>query len=138
MSAEESAYDALCAYTLTRGDAGFSHQHVVDAFAAQHADERTKPIRLTFALIGLYLAVEKGWSGRQVQRAHTQLARRKHSWPTFALPVDRGSMTALDVMQAAEGSERDRTIRAWCQSVWAAFASCRKAIVGLLAERGIA
>lgn len=52
------AYDELCAYTLTRGDPGFIHQHVVDAFTAQHADETTEPITLTFALVGLYPRVE--------------------------------------------------------------------------------
>jgi hypothetical protein len=31
------------------------HRHVVDAFTAQHADEQTKPIAVTFALVGLYL-----------------------------------------------------------------------------------
>ena len=46
------AFDELCAYTLTRGDAEFIHQHVVDTFAAQTANEFTKPITLTFALEG--------------------------------------------------------------------------------------
>jgi len=67
---QHEAYDALCAYTLTRGDAAFIHQHVVDAFAAQSADEATKPITLTFALVGLYLHVERQFTGREVQRAH--------------------------------------------------------------------
>ena len=50
---ERHAYDELQCYTLARGDLAFIHQHVVDAWAAQHADERTKPIGLTFALVGL-------------------------------------------------------------------------------------
>ena len=41
---DKPAYQALCAYTLGLRDARFIHQHVVDAYMAQHADERTKPI----------------------------------------------------------------------------------------------
>ena len=58
MLSEHQAYDRLCAYTLNRGDAAFIHQHVVDAFAAQHAGGHTKAITITFALVGLYLHVE--------------------------------------------------------------------------------
>ncbi|MBU6429711.1 MAG: hypothetical protein KGR26_11910, partial [Cyanobacteria bacterium REEB65] len=46
-------YDELSAYTLSLADPGFSHQFVVDAYAAQHVAEDTKPIRTTFALVGL-------------------------------------------------------------------------------------
>ena len=83
---EDEAFDLLCAYTLGRGDAAFIHQHAVDAFAAQQADPITKPIKITFALVGLYLLVERRVSGKQVQRIHMQLGRRKHPWPAFTLP----------------------------------------------------
>ena len=53
----EDAYHELCYYTLAHRDPSFIHQHVVDAFAAQHADEKTKPIKLTFALVGALLGV---------------------------------------------------------------------------------
>jgi len=88
MKSEEDAYNELCAYTLAhRGSPEFIHQYVVDAFAAQHADERTKPIGLTFALLGLYLAVERHFTGRQVQRAHMQLAVASRSGPpSFSRP----------------------------------------------------
>ena len=134
---EQHAFDELCAYTLTRGDAAFIHQHAVDAFAAQHADASTKPIKITFALVGLYLLLERQVSGKQVQRFHMQLAKRKETWPIFPLPADRGRMTAVDVMKAAEGAERDAAIHAWCRSVWAAYSGSREAVAGLLRERGI-
>ena len=82
----QDAYNELCGYTLTHFGPAFIHQHVVDAFAAQNADERTKPITLTFALVGLYLHVEKNYSGKQVQKVHMQLAKRKREWPPVALP----------------------------------------------------
>lgn len=133
--AYQEIYDELCYYTLSRGDSAFVHQHVVDAWAAQNADESTKPIRLTFALVGLYLHVDKQFDGRQVQRAHTLLAqRKKRPWPTFSLPRKRGSMTAKDVMAAPEGNERDRAIRRWCIEVWDAFRESQNAVAELAAE----
>jgi hypothetical protein len=134
MTSTDDAYDELRAYTLTHGDPTFIHQHVVDAFAAQHADTRTKPITLTFALIGLYLHVEERLTGRQVQLVHMRLARRKRRWPAWTLPHERGVMTAADVMLAAPGIQRDKAIDAWCESVWEAFQAHREAIVELLRE----
>ncbi len=134
---EASAYQTLCAYTLSRGDQEFIHQHVVDAFAAQLADDRTKPIQLTFALVGLCLAVEHGLSGRQVQRVHMQLGQRKQTWPTFALPAERGATSASWVVLAPEGEQRDRAIHAWCRDVWSAYSTERPKVEELLRQHGI-
>lgn len=133
----EDAYNELCYYTLAHGHPSFIHQHVVDAFAAQNADECMKPIKLTFALVGLYLQVEKQFSGKQVQRAHQYLARQSRSWPSFALPDDRGSLTVVDVLAVPAGSQRDKAIHAWCASVWEAFRNCRQTVMELLREHGI-
>jgi Family of unknown function (DUF5946) len=138
LDSERAAYDELCCYTIAHGAASFIHQHVVDAFAAQTANEHTKPIALTFALVGLHLHVEKQFSGRQVQRAHMRLARQKQPWPVLALPPDRGAITATDVMAAPPGPERDQTIDAWCASVWEAFREGHRTIADLVRSRGIA
>src|SRR3954468_20106083 len=126
------AYDELCAYSLTHGGATFIHQHVIDAFAVQTADDQTKPITLTFALVGLYLHVEQRFTGREVQQAHQRMARRKRAWPSIALPRDRGAITAADVLARAAGRERDDAITAWCAAVWDAFRGSRPAIEELL------
>ncbi len=135
MPTQKEAYDELCAYTLTHGDPKFIHQHVVDAFAAQHATDASKPIGVTFALAGLYLHVEKGLTGREVQRAHMAMAKQKRDWPRFVLPANRGDVTAVDVLAAREGPDRDRAIDSWCKSVWSAFAPAnRNTLIQLLAE----
>ena len=134
MTAAE-AFDELCAYTLTHGGRAFIHQYVVDAYAAQTADARTKPIKLTFALVGLHLLCEKQFSGRQVQRVHMLLANRSHRWPNFPQPRDRGAITAADVLAAPAGPQRDAAIHAWCSSVWAAYRECHGAVAELLRER---
>lgn len=136
-TSEQEAYDKLQCYTLEHRGPMFVHQHVVDAWAAQHADERTKPIGLAFALIGLYLHVEKGYSGRQVQQVHMKLGRHKRTWPSFPLPRERGSVTAAQVMAVQAGPERDKAIDFWCASVWEAFSDSHRAVAELLKHLGI-
>lgn len=137
MTPNEQAYHELSAYTLTHGDPRFIHQHVVDAWAAQSAAPTGKPISVTFALAGLYLHVERGFSGRQVQLAHMRMARKKQTWPHFDLPDRRGEMTAMDVLAVAAGPERDAAIDAWCASVWGAFVPQRDVVVALLTQHGV-
>lgn len=110
---------------------------MVDAFTAQHADQRTKPIAVAFSVAGLYLHVEQGFSGQQVQDAHRQMAREKRSWPAFALPDDRGAVTVRDVVAQPPGIERDQAIDRWCSSVWEAFSINRAVVVDLLREHRI-
>jgi Family of unknown function (DUF5946) len=136
MIANKDAYDELCCYTLAHGDPAFIHQHVVDAFAAQDATSDDKPIRLTFALVGLYLHVERGFTGREVQLAHMKLGRRKQKWPTFNIPQDRGLIDATIVL-AAPIDQRDEMIHQWCHSVWKAFSDQRGEVERLLGDNGI-
>jgi hypothetical protein len=128
------AFDELCAYTLTRGDETFIHQHVVDAFAAQSADECTAAIKLTFALAGLYLHVEQNFTGREGQRVHMQMGRSKRIWPSFTIPCEHGSITAADVLSRSAGVERDQAIHAWSVSVWKAFRANKRAVEELLSH----
>jgi Family of unknown function (DUF5946) len=132
MDTRRDAYDEVYAYTM--GRSGFTLQHVVDAFAAQTASAESKPIGVIFALVGLYLSVERQFSGSQVQKVHMRMGRQKRQWPAIALPRDRGAMTAADVLAIPEGRERDRAIDEWCGSVWTAFRDSRQTIVNLLRE----
>jgi hypothetical protein len=134
--AEEDAHNELSAYTLTRGDASFIHQHVVDAFAAQHATPRSKAIGVAFGLIGLYLHLERGYTGRAVQRAHMRLGRLRRQWPRFDPPADRGALTVIDVMRSPPGPPRDGAIEAWCASVWEAWHASHDRVAAMLRELG--
>jgi hypothetical protein len=129
---ELQRYHELCAYSVTHRDPAFLHQHVVDAFAAQRATASTKPITLTFALVGLYLHVEKNQTGKQVQRVHMLLARRRKNWPRFDLPAARGDVTVSDVMRVPAGPGRDALIDTWCASVWAAYRACHDQVAELI------
>ena len=135
MDEMRTAYDELYVYTM--GRPGFIVQHVVDAFAVQTADDASKPIGVVFGLEGLYLHLEKQFSGREVQKAHVELGKKKRPWPKIELPASRGTITAADVLAFPPGAERDRAIDDWCRAVWTACIGTREAIVGLLREYGI-
>ena len=136
-TSSQESYDELCGYTLTRGTAEFIHQYVVDAFAVQYSDEHTKPIKLTFGLVGLYLKIERQFTGRQVQLAHMRMGRRKHVWPSFDIPTERGSMTPSDVLAAPAGPERDKAIDAWCISAWTPWQQNRQTLADLLEKHEV-
>jgi len=128
-SASEALFHELTYYTLGHPDLKyFIHQHIVDAYKAQCADENTSSIGLYFSLAGLYLYLEKGYTGRQVQRAHMHIAKNKQSWPKLALPDSRGEVTITDVVQCAPGPERDQKIKDWCRSVWEAYRTVQNEI----------
>lgn len=137
MSNELNTCEELYYYTLAHGDPSFIHQHAVDAISAQNHNASDKPIKLTFALVGLYLHVEKQFTGKQVQLAHIKLGQNRQVWPTFSVPQARGTITVNDVLSAPAGPDRDRIIHQWCSSVWEAFCDNRQLIEKLLTENGI-
>jgi len=110
-------------YTLAHGDPKFIHQHLVDAYGAQHVRQSNSAIGAAFALAGLYLAVERGFTGRQVQQTHMRMARTRKPWPRFVTPEDVGSLTVADVVAVEPGPRRDQKLMEWCASVWRAWSS---------------
>ncbi len=109
--------DLMC-YTVAKQDPEFIHQHAVDTHAAQHAGGPTRNITVAFGLIGLYLALEKGYTGRQVQLAHMSIAKTKKTWPRLEPPRQPAVLTVMDVLQAGTDAERDAMIRKWMRAVW--------------------
>jgi hypothetical protein len=115
-------FNELSFYTLSHPDnVYFIHQLIVDAYTAQTANESTKRISLVFSLVGLYLLIEKNYTGRQIQQAHTILSNHKEHLPGIVLPTERGEITIVDVL--ANKSNRDEMIKKWCKSVWRSYES---------------
>jgi Family of unknown function (DUF5946) len=129
-SEQELNYE-LWYYTLAHADPAFIHQHVVDACAAQNAQETSKPISVVFALVGLYLHVEKGFTCRQVQQAHMRLARRRRQWTLPVLPEFRGAIRIADVLAAEQDPARYAMIHAWSAAVWQAYEQSRASMMAL-------
>jgi len=127
-------YHELSVQTLSDRDPTFPHQLAVDAYAAQHAGPESKPITTAFALIGLYLVCERGFSGRQAQLAHMFLGQRRQDWPRFQPPADRGAVTVNDVLAAGEGG-RNAALRRWAESAWAAWNEQHARVAELVGER---
>lgn len=138
MSKDIELYHELAFYTLSHGDSGrFIHQHIVDAYAAQHASENLKPITTLFAVVGLYLFVERNFSGRQVQQAHMKLAKNRKFWPSLPSPAKSATLTVADVLRAKPGEARDCMIENWSKAVWDIWKEKRPEIETILKENGI-
>jgi hypothetical protein len=131
MPSEQELFDELTFYTLAHGDAAFIHENSADAWRAQHVDETTKPMAVVFAVMGLYLYLEKGFTGRQVQVAHMRMARQRRAWPQLPLPKKRASITVADVVATEPGPARDTMIRQWCAAVWETWDESRPQIAAL-------
>lgn len=109
-------YGYLSAFTLSLRDHDFTHQLVVDAYAAQHSGPNVKPISTAFALVGLYFTFERGYTGKQVQQAHMFLGKKRIAWPHVVPPENQGALTVVNVLQGPE-LQRMEMIRKWGRSV---------------------
>lgn len=110
--------DELNAYTLEYAGAEFVHQHLVDAYAAQHISRDSKPVKQAAALVGLYLFVERGYTGRQVQQAHMALGNKMKQWTLWEPPCERAGLTVMDPLKVPAGVQRDEAIKQWARAVW--------------------
>ena len=112
------AFSDLACYTVAKQDPAFIHQHAVDAYEAQHGGGNSRPITTVFGLIGLYLTLEEGYTGREVQAAHMRIARVRKDWPRLEPPPQPAKLTVIDVLRADTDEKKDAMIRLWSESVW--------------------
>ena len=131
---KQDLYNELAFYTLSHPGPDFIHQHIVDAFVAQSAKKETKWIAIYYSLIGLYLYVEKGYTGKQIQLEHIRLSKQKKEFLPFELPRNKGNFTVEDVLKTDPGIERDLAIELWCKVVWEAHKTCKSYIVAYLGK----
>ncbi|HEX9008297.1 MAG TPA: DUF5946 family protein [Patescibacteria group bacterium] len=124
-------YHDLSYYTLSLGDKFFIHQLIVDTFAAQNYNAKTKPITITFALVGLYLVNEKSYTGRQVQLAHIALARKTKIWPSFDEPIEKARLTIEDIAKTPD-TDKQNMIKEWSRQVWDTYKPQKEKVAKLL------
>jgi hypothetical protein len=111
---------------------GRYHQLTVDAYGAQHAGSDPRSLRVAYSLVGLALALERGWSGTDVRTLHGRMGRPQPWWPDLIRPPSMGPLTVADVVEAgaragsAEG--HGRLVEAWARSVWAAWEMSQAAV----------
>lgn len=108
---------------------GRCHQLTVDAYGAQHAGEPTGRIRVAYSLVGLHLALDRGWTGDRVRGFHQRMGRPDAWWPPFRRPVadgePLGTFTVEDVVRLGASVDSvdghtEATSR-WAADVWAAW-----------------
>lgn len=138
MPNEEDLFHELSFYTLAHSNqAYFIHQHIVDAFAVQHANESTKTIKLVYGLLGLCLYLEHGFTGKEVQNVHVFLSKDKSNWPQLILPKSKVNFSVGEILKAKEGKERDAAIRKWCETIWKNHRQNHAAITEWLVTRKV-
>jgi hypothetical protein len=111
-------YWELSAFTLSLQEPDFIHQLALDTYTAQHAGPNLKPIAPAFALIGLYLFLERGYTGREVQLAHIKLGNLHKQWPRFQVPATKATLTINDVLKGNLTDDYRALLAGWGKSVW--------------------
>jgi hypothetical protein len=129
---DQALFDELSFYTLAQPRSEFIHQLAIDTYTAQHATADTKPIAVIFAVLGLYLHAERGFTGLEIQRVHMRLAPLRLPWPVLSLPSQHADLTVADVLAVQPGPDRNAVIRRWCVAEWQAWTDSRAAIAQLL------
>lgn len=118
--------------TIYSYDRDFIHQLAIDTYEAQHGGGKTKNISTAFGLIGLYLALEKKYNGREVQKAHIVLANRTKDWPRFDPPTHNFEITIKDVLEPKNEKKLNGLIRLWADSTWKSWTTERDNIIRLV------
>jgi hypothetical protein len=77
-----------------------------------------KNITLVYSLIGLYYAIEHGFTGKQVQRVHMLLSQQNTKWPALQPPNKDYSLTIADVLKEDRGEKREEMLQKWMLDVW--------------------
>ena len=117
---------------------GRFHQLTVDAYGAQHSGGDGRGIRIAYSLVGLHLALDRGWTGLEVRRAHQAMGRPQPSWPAFLRPTDVATLTVLDVALAGVRADavagHAAAVERWAVAVWAGWAQRHPEIAALAAR----
>lgn len=102
---------------------GRVHRHTVDAYAVQHPgeDDRRQRQSVALHLIGICHWLEHGVELERLNAITQRLASEKPDWPWLEPPTTH-AMTVADVLKARSGEEHVRLVRAWAESLWAAWA----------------
>ena len=129
---DQALFDELSFYTLGQPRQEFVHQLAIDTFTAQHVSDESQRLSIFFAVLGLYLHAERGFTGLKIQQVHMRLAPLRLPWPVLDLPARHAELTVADVLAAAPGPERDAMIHRWCVAEWQVWSGNRIIIAQLL------
>ena len=110
---------------------GQVHQLTVDAYAVQHAGGGHPDKSVCVHLVGLHLVLERGFRPFDVPTRLQSLAANVVSWPHFAPPLKRATLTAHDLARASASLEHAQRAREWADQVWSSWSAHHAAIAAL-------
>ena len=96
------------------------HRLTVDTYAVQHPGTPSRQSIQSVAvhLIGLYLALERGWEPHVIAEALGRAVQRgRDVFVWLEPPASQGSVTVLDAVRARDLSEHQALVRRWARSV---------------------
>ncbi len=99
------------------------HRITVDAYALQHpgGPSRRSIQSVAVHLISLYLILENSVTMHEATRFIQKATRHKNMFFKLTPPENPGSLTIVDVWQAADGLEHGKVVKKWADCVWAAW-----------------
>ena len=122
LAACQADFEALQGRELAEPSSYASHRLMVDAYSLQHPERYCLSARSYAAhLTGLLAAMEYA-SRPEVLRALQHWLSSRPALEKPALPASRGERTIASVLGAPDRLALARAIRAWGESVWAAYA----------------
>jgi hypothetical protein len=112
------------------------HRLSVDAYAAQHPGKDNAQARNSVGvhLSRLCLLLEMGWPMERANAAMVEISAKKRSYPWLEPPQFMGAHTVRDVLEAATPAEHEARVRAWADSVWAAWSEHHATVRGWVEE----
>lgn len=135
----ELLYGELIGFEMSHlAQLGRFHQLSVDAYGAQHPTTEGSGIRRAYSLVGLHLALDRGYDGLRVRTFHQSMGKPQPGWPNFVVPATRGGLTVRDVVEA--GARKDsvnghaEVVQEWAKSVWMAWSAERPRVETLVAS----
>lgn len=99
------------------------HRLTVDAYSVQHpgTPSRRAIQSVTVHLVSLYLVLERGFSSEKATAGIRRVLEHRKRFVWLDLPSPIGSLTILDVRNATDFAQHERTVKRWAESVWQAW-----------------
>jgi hypothetical protein len=109
------------------------HRLTVDAYAVQHPGvlERRSIQSVGVHLISLCLVLERGTDGEAAMALLARTRARRPDLQWLDPPVPNGTVTVVDVLEAADA---EAAVRRWADDVWSAWSPHHAVVRAWLAE----
>ncbi|TAH48627.1 MAG: hypothetical protein EYC68_20175 [Chloroflexota bacterium] len=109
---------------------------VIDAYAVQHhgKTERRAIQSVNAHLVALYLQLEKGYKGEQVNVALQRVLKFADEFVWLEPPTPNGTLTIADVLRAETSEEQANAIENYARDIWRAWKVHRAAVVKWVAK----